>query len=240
MGILYPVRKKTEEMEFAISGEELDHVRTQLDFGTSVNLKMEDGNMPLHFAIKQGRLEIAKPLIDRGAKLNARNDEKETPLHFATKYSQHEIIALLLEKGADPSVRDSDETIPLSWAVENGDIRSCRMLLKAGADISQRDDEFGTAPIHIAVRRGYKEMAAFLLSSGASVNDVTYSGKTPLFLVHGPNSLELMQLLLQEGADPNVREKDNGWTPLHLMVVSNKTAEAELKYLPISALSRNG
>ena len=51
----------------------------------------------------------------------------------------------------------------------------------------------GLRPLHLASLGDYPEVAALLISHGASVNDVTNSWRSPLHVAAGKNSLKVRQ-----------------------------------------------
>uniref|UniRef100_A0A0C9Q4I0 NFKBIZ_1 protein n=1 Tax=Fopius arisanus TaxID=64838 RepID=A0A0C9Q4I0_9HYME len=109
-------------------------------------------------------------------------------------------------------------------------------MLQKGIDISQRLYQTrGDTLIHALASHGetHKSVLAELLSlkttQGNSVFDLSkcnYDGRTPLHVAvesHDPtgaqnDSTSIVQLLLENGSDPNVRETKHGNTALHLAV----------------------
>lgn len=65
-----------------------------------------------------------------------------------------------------------------------------------------------------AAATGNTEAVNLLLQSGAKVNGVNKFGRTAL-QVTMMGSLPVVRLLLNFGADPNVRDRSTGDTPLH-------------------------
>ncbi len=115
---------------------------------------------------------------------------------------------------------------PLVFAAREGDIESARKLVAAGAKIDQTT-EYGWTPLLTAVNNRNDRLAAMLIESGANVNLANKGAWTPLYLatdnrnieggdypVPRPDMdhLELITLLLEKGADPNARVKDNTLT----------------------------
>ena len=50
-----------------------------IEAGASLNVRMEDGNTPLHHAVEIGDFDIARLLVESEAPQNVRNDEGEYP-----------------------------------------------------------------------------------------------------------------------------------------------------------------
>jgi ankyrin repeat protein len=111
----------------------------------------------------------------------------------------------------------------LVFAARDGDLESANLLLEAGADVNQVT-EYGWSPLLTATNNRHYKLAVSLIEWGADVN-LTNKGKwTPLYLatdnrnieggdypVPKPDMdhLEFINILLDHGADPNLRAKDN-------------------------------
>ena len=96
-------------------------------------------------------------------------------------------------------------------------------LLNKGANVNAVDGD-GMTPLQTTCSASkYKEgdylgIAKILLKYGADVNVKETSDSTVLHILsHGQhNSTDLLQLLLESGADPTL-ENIQGWTPLHIV-----------------------
>jgi ankyrin repeat protein len=114
----------------------------------------------------------------------------------------------------------------LVFAAREGDLESAKKLIAAGADVNQQT-EYGWTPLLTAVNNRNYQVAKLLVESGADVSLANKGGWTPLYLatdnrnieggdypVPRPDMdhLELIRLLLEKGADPNARVKDNTLT----------------------------
>jgi ankyrin repeat protein len=115
---------------------------------------------------------------------------------------------------------------PLVFAAREGDLESARKLIAAGADVNQTT-EYGWTPLLTAVNNRNYQVAKLLVEHGANVNLPNKGGWTPLYLAADNRNieggdypvpkadmdhLEIIQLLLEKGADPNARVKDNTLT----------------------------
>jgi ankyrin repeat protein len=115
---------------------------------------------------------------------------------------------------------------PLIFAAREGDIESARALLDAGANVNQQS-EYGWSPLLTAVNNRNYQLAALLIERGANVNLANKGLWTPLYLATDNRNieggdypvpkadmdhLEFIRLLLEKGANPNARIKDNTLT----------------------------
>jgi ankyrin repeat protein len=114
----------------------------------------------------------------------------------------------------------------LVLAAREGDLESAKLLLDAGADVNQVT-EYGWTPLLTATNNRHYKLARYLIERGADVNRANKGGWTPLYLatdnrnieggdfpVHRPDMdhLDYIRILLDHGADPNARIKDNTLT----------------------------
>jgi len=115
---------------------------------------------------------------------------------------------------------------PLTFAAREGDLESAKHLLDAGADINQTTEYGWTALLTATNNRHYK-LGAFLMARGANASVANKGGWTPLYLatdnrnieggdypVPKPDMdhLEYIRMLLDHGADPDARARDNTLT----------------------------
>jgi ankyrin repeat protein len=115
---------------------------------------------------------------------------------------------------------------PLVFAAREGDLESAQLLLDAGAPINQVT-EYGWTPLLTAVNNRNYRLAAMLLDRGADPNLANKGGWTPLYLATDNRNieggdypvpkgdldhLEIIQHLLDKGANPNQKIKDNTLT----------------------------
>jgi ankyrin repeat protein len=115
---------------------------------------------------------------------------------------------------------------PLVFAAREGDIESAAALLDAGADINQTTEYHWTALLTAINNRNYL-VASMLLERGADPNIANKGGWTPLYIatdnrnieggdypVPQPDMdhLEVIEHLLEKGADPNAQIRENTLT----------------------------
>jgi ankyrin repeat protein len=107
----------------------------------------------------------------------------------------------------------------LVFAAREGDMDSARLLLEAGADVNQTT-QYGWTPLLTAVQNRSYKLAAMLLEHGADPSIQNDGGWSPLYIATDNRNIEggdyptrrpdmehfeLIERLLEYGADPNAR-----------------------------------
>jgi len=149
----------------------------------------QEGNTPLHFAAITNCLKMAQLLVayDRGA-LNARNnyDRPQTPL-------QHGLQGYKNEPESD------DHVIYFLLAPSN--------LTEASA--------YGSSPLHIALEKGFQNIALRLLARKSYIDAKDDAGKTALHIALEAKRRHVASQLIVQGSDIHSEAKDST-TPLHI------------------------
>lgn len=115
-----------------------------------------------------------------------------------------------LAAGADPYAIDENGYTALQIAAQFGKLPSLRYLLEIPVDID-RSSPNGWSPLILALRHNRADAAALLLDAGADVNSSQpIGGVTPLMLAANYGNFQLVQRLLQLGA--NFRAVDQSGT----------------------------
>jgi len=114
----------------------------------------------------------------------------------------------------------------LHLAAREGDIESARALLDGGADVNQIT-EYGWTPLLTAINNRNYALASLLMDRGADPNIANKGGWTPLYIATDNRNieggdypvpkpdldhLEIITKLLEKGADPNARVKEDTLT----------------------------
>ncbi len=119
---------------------------------------------------------------------------------------------------------------PLLHAVRQGHAEAALMLIEGGADIDQPSLGDQTTPLMMATLNGQWDLAMILIERGADPNAASVAGATPLYTVlereweprasyahptehqrQETTHLQMMEALLEAGADPNVRLGRHLW-----------------------------
>ncbi|XP_025099398.1 protein phosphatase 1 regulatory subunit 12A-like isoform X7 [Pomacea canaliculata] len=205
-------------------------------------VKFQDGCVFLA-ACSSGDREEVKNLLERGADINTANVDGLTALHQACIDDNLDMVEFLVEHGADVDVCDNEGWTPLHATASCGFTEIARYLLKKGANVAAVNND-GDLAIDIAEdeemekllqeemdKKGVNAEAARREEENCMLADAQKwlgsnniedkihpkTGATALHVAAAKGYINVMNLLLQAGANVNVQDND-GWTPLHAAV----------------------
>jgi ankyrin repeat protein len=188
----------------------VDAARVLLDKGANVNaVERWRGQTALMWAAAQNQAGMVRALAAAGAHVNARstinNWERQVTAEPRAIY------------------RPAGGWTPLLYAAREGCVECVGVLADAGADLNLADPE-GISPLLMAVINTHYDLAADLIRRGANPNQWDLWGRTPLYAAVDLNtiprggrpdrpsldrttSLQVIDMLLQAGANANARLK---------------------------------
>jgi uncharacterized protein len=170
----------------------------------------------LLYAAREGHLDTVGLLLSSGAKLEKADADGVTPLLMAVLNGQLPTARFLIDKGADVNVMDWYGETPLWAAVDIRDLDIPGPHQGNGVDRQAAFDLVRTILAHGAepnVRtKEYPPQRRWIARIG-SLSWVDFTGQTPFLRAALAGDVEVMRLLLENHADPNIAT-DNGTTPL--------------------------
>ncbi len=101
---------------------------------------------------------------------------------------------------ADSFLSSQPDMPPILQAIQEGDFDRLKTLVAQGADVDEEWDVDGTTPLLAAAEQNKLKAAAFLIQSGASVNQGDSYNRTPLMVAALEGHYHMAQLLLSAGA----------------------------------------
>jgi ankyrin repeat protein len=163
----------------------------------------------------------------------SRNEHHRMPLHHAAAKNRPRMVRLLLDLGADPNGSDAIGTSALTTASqEHADPAIITMLLAAGArldfmsalylqryeaaEIMLKEDPSRIGPhgrdtiaLHLAVSKKNAVAVRWLITHGVDINakrNLWDCNHTALHTTAESGAIDMARLLLDAGADPNIRD----------------------------------
>ena len=139
----------------------------------------------LHIAVSYGNYEMCKKLLNCNADVNVLNTNDETPLHIA------EIKGILKEKMSRKKQKHE----------RNEFLEICKLLLK-----SRKEEEITYySQLHLEVKNNHFQLTRQHLNS-IDVNEIDTLKRTPLHVAVLFAKDEICDLLLESGADVQVKD----------------------------------
>ena len=224
----------TTALHWATHWDDLASVKLLLRSGADPSAATDLGVTPLWLASVNGRTAAVDVLLRAGANAKARLLLGETPLMAASRSGSPEIVRQLLERGADINARAARGQTALMWATANHHPKVIETLLAHSADVHARSDVWnqvmgvepqsvpenqrsipqgGYTALMFAARNGDLASARQLVRGKANVNDTDSWGISATALAAYSGFTELVEFLLEQGADPNAAAA--GFTALH-------------------------
>ena len=154
--------------------------------------RFEGGMTPLLFAVNGGHLDAVRVLLEAGTKVDGAMPDGLTPLQLAQIRRHEELALFLIENGADPN-NVGPGFPPLHVASYLSQQAVAKELIARGADVNAR------------MMRPFVLIEALELGVNRRPGDTgvfTNVGSTPFVTAAKHGQLEIMQLLLDAGADP--------------------------------------
>ena len=130
----------------------------------------------------------------------------ESPLYLASRYNHVSVVKLLLKRGADPNKLREDGSSPLLVALDHADLKIAKLLISAGADVSGTT---GTNFLLVALKRADFELAKLLITKGANIDGTVGTDNPLLYHMANSYSFDQVKFLLDMGADPTIKNKNN-------------------------------
>ena len=206
--------------------------------GADVNSANDMGATPLWIASQNGSHAMVKTLLGGGANPRLSLLSGETPLMVASRAGAYSVVKELLDEGADADATATRDQTALMWAASEHHANVVDVLLNHGADIHKRSAVWsqvmavpphgkleynrdiphgGNTALMFAARVGDLPSAKLLVTAGANVNDTNAWGVSATVLAAHSGYVELVEYLLDQGADPNLAAA--GFGALHEAVM---------------------
>lgn len=180
------------------------------------------GQTALSLAAVTHSIYTADLLLSMGANPDIADSQGYGPLHRAAWWGDVELARKLLAAGADATLLTKDGRTALDIAKHNRNEDVAALLpVNARTMTGEETGDFGA--ILSECRRAIQELKLgqlqrHLASSNPNLNETDRLGFTLLHYAALSNSVEIVQTLLDAGADVNAPDAHGGWTPLMIAV----------------------
>lgn len=217
-------------VHLAIQNEDESILMLLLDHGANHKAQNRAGDTALHLACSDKcPPEMMKYLLEKGADFTILNQRGETPLHIAAKSNNTEAVFRMLRLGASTVInfRDADNNTSLLCVAAGSDPVEVK---RSNSNRLSRHRSFerlpprrsNTEPVQdvraasLAMEVIKNDIIKMLLENGANVNHQGKRRQAALHLAAINGYEEMARVLLENGADPTLKD-DNGCTALDLV-----------------------
>uniref|UniRef100_A0A8C4XPF0 Uncharacterized protein n=1 Tax=Falco tinnunculus TaxID=100819 RepID=A0A8C4XPF0_FALTI len=187
-----------------------------------LDAKEHRGKTPLLVAVTARQPAIVYDLIQTGADVNAVDHKGQSALHLAATYGYAQVLqvgkAFLVLIASNINLHESLSVAAFKNCPRRRELESCiHLLVQTGASIYSRDVKSNKTVLHYTVQDGNISLLRYFLELNAFkskdfVNSKAH-GNTALHMAAAlppdKNQKEIVQLLLDHGADPSIRNLDN-------------------------------
>ena len=146
-------------------------------------------------------------LLRRGFDPNARDSHRQPAIIVALdKDSRKGAAVLLANRKLKVEARNAKDESALMMAALRGNLEAARTLIARDADVNKT----GWTPLHYAASGSAdtaQAMVRLLLEHSAYIDAGSPNGTTPLMMAAQYGEIDVARLLLQEGADPTIKNQ---------------------------------
>ncbi len=212
---------KWTPLHHAVASQSPAEVVQLIQHGALLDIQNKEGNTPLHMAMIHGNEIIIELLTKAGADCHIPNNDGLTVIQYAEQKDLPNILKLLTN---DP---EEQKQIPIEEIFEDScdpffaskppchaDLRLVKQYLshQSTFDLTHHN---GETILHQAALSGNKILARKLIAAHHHINAKDDDGNSPLHKAISSLNLQVIQLLLNAGANPLLKNKYNQ-TPLDL------------------------
>ncbi|NOR46379.1 MAG: hypothetical protein GQ534_12410 [Candidatus Delongbacteria bacterium] len=209
-------------LHFACMSGNLEIVKYMVKKGAEVNAVSKAGNRPVSWSVVRNQVEAIKFLKENKADVSYINENGQNLLFAAAGRKAKESFKLLLSYGLDINSKDKYNNTPIRNAVYSGK-DMVEFLLTNGSDPAPKECMNGNTckiegrtPLHNAMYTNDVEVVKLLIDHKAPVDIQDKDGTTSLILAIRNGSTEIVTVLLENNANPNLQENVLGQAPLHI------------------------
>ncbi|XP_006825079.1 LOW QUALITY PROTEIN: ankyrin repeat and SAM domain-containing protein 6-like [Saccoglossus kowalevskii] len=173
---------------------------------------------PLIVAAQYGHDTVVRLLLDRGARVNHQDENTGWNPLMVTALNGHMTTAqILVDRGCDPNVTNLLGRTALSIAIQSGKrSREVRGYLDRKTTNKPKLEPEDIEPniLDAAKTGNIKRIRVILHDDVKAADTIGEDGGTPLMFAAMRGQLEIVELLVNYGADVNRQDTASGWTAL--------------------------
>lgn len=175
-------------------------------------------------AIQQDNPGVIRQLLTRGFDANTVDPKGRHGLYLAIQEPSPKATQVLLDwPKTNVNVLNANGESPLMLAAIKGQLETAAALIKRDADVNKT----GWTPLHYAASKGHLAIMNLLLENHAYIDAESPNGTTPLMMAAQYGTGPAVQLLLDAGADPLLKNQP-GLTAIDFARRASRTEAIDL------------
>lgn len=191
----------------AVSQEQVPTLQLLLSMGADASILSSNGDSALWIAVHNGSHDIVNILLKAGAGTHdlSRGGQMVNLIDLATKKGYADIAEMLNKAGAPRQAADhlcADSSLEMRTAVRRNRVDISKELIRQGGNMNMTKED-RSSPFALACRRGSSKAAITLINAGLDLNLQTRYNALPLFCAAAGCLIEVVEVLLQKGANIN-------------------------------------
>lgn len=215
------------------------HINIVEDFHNDELVLMTDnyGRTILHLAAYGNHTNIIEAFADHEL-INKPDDYGRNILHLAALNNASDVVEFLQKRGCfSLDSRDKENRTPLHLAAKANNCEVVKLLLEKDQSLLKEKDSEGNNALHLAAKCGsYDVLKQFIQYDSSIIDETNQHGSTALHHAVYERHLNVLNLLIKNGADVTLKDSDNR-TPLMLALKKNpnpRTGEDNLKSIIVN------
>ena len=174
-------------------------------------------------AVQRDDSAKVRELLGRGFDANTVDPKGLSGLYLALSEPSPKVARVLVDwSKTDLNRLNGSGESALMIAALKGNLELAAKLIVKGADVNKT----GWTPLHYAASSGHLAVIALLLDHSAYIDAESPNRTTPLMMAAMYGSPQAVKLLLQEGADPDIKNQQ-GLTALNFAQRGNRIDSVE-------------
>jgi len=183
--------------------------------GADIHAVNTNGDNIIHIAAIHGNLAVVKYACEHGCDINQKNKVGNCAIIFATGNNYQDIVEYLLEQNVEIDVIDSKKMPLLHICIYYNHNKIMNLILyKSRKTMNKYYPEFYTALLFASENNKFNSVFV-LLKYGANPNLNNYLNYSPLFWAVFYQNYEMVEMLIDYGADIHCRYRMGGLAWIH-------------------------
>ena len=188
----------------------------------------KDGLTPITQTVHSGHLDCLNLLLKKANYVDKPDQTGHVPLFYAVSSNKLDIAEFLCHKGADVNIsQENNAWTPLLGAVKDKKTEMALLLIRHGAE-TDKDSADGVSPFELAITTGQLKVVEAICWRKKNLNVHLPNGSTPLLTAILSGNSQMVRLLLEFDANPNMPDASGKSFPITLAEKSNNIEMLEI------------